>query len=119
MPLLEDFKTLQAAFEGCQDMLRTHAEAQLGQLRVKHNNNIEALKLELSNHLQAEFLSLVDYVNEPKSTIEELNKKLHSLRTQVSFYQWKMELARQEALPSMPLKDAIVYFINDMVNTKQ
>ena len=120
--LMEDFKMLQAAFEGCQDMIRTHAEAQeaqLEKLRVEHNNYIEALKSELCNHLQAEFLSLADYVNELKSTIEELNKKLHSLRTQVSFYQWKMDLARQEALPSMPLKDAIVYSINNMVNTKQ
>jgi uncharacterized protein YhaN len=103
-------------------MLRSHLEAQeaqLEKLRVEHAGFIDRLKSELSSHLQAELLSRARYVNELKSTIDELNKKLHSVRTQVSFYQQKAEMARQEALPSIPLKDAIVLAISNMVNTKQ
>lgn len=120
--LLQDFLTLQAAFEGCQEKIRGHAESQeamLERLRLEHAEHVEALKLEFVNCLGSELLAIASYVDELKGTINELNRKMHSLQTQVSFYQRKALATKGEQLPSMPLKDAIIQTINNLVQSKQ
>ncbi len=75
--LLEDFQTLQAAFEGCQELIQAHAKKQqayLEKIREEQVTYIETLKAELSDHLKDEFVKIGTYIDDLKTTIATRKK---------------------------------------------
>jgi hypothetical protein len=85
--LLEDFRSLQVAFEGCQEMLRSHTESQ--------EQYLSMLKDGIREHLTKEVLSIASYVEELQSTITALKEQINVLQTHLNYYKKRLKLIGQ------------------------
>jgi peptidoglycan hydrolase CwlO-like protein len=86
--LLEDFRTLQVAFTGVQDILM-EGDKHVAKERERFISSIEA---DLQENLQAELVAVSSYVIELLGTIENLQGKVNSLQTLLNKYKKKLEL---------------------------
>jgi CII-binding regulator of phage lambda lysogenization HflD len=113
LELLLDFQTLQIAFEGCQENLRVYLDNQ-----VSFKN---ALKEGLKDELLKMVTDFASYVSELKGTtkqLEQLRERIYGLQTHLNYYKEKAENDRC-TVPLVPLKEAIITVINDLVSSRQ
>ncbi len=111
--LLEDFRTLQAAFVGVQQLLEQH-DARAAEEKEAFMSGV---KNALQERMEAELISVVSYVNELKGTIDSLRGKVNVLQTSLNKY--KKRVAMLESKESLPLHLEIVKTINSLVSSKQ
>jgi hypothetical protein len=111
--LLDDFRMLQAAFDGVQQLLKerdTHVAEEKQEF-------ISSFKSSIRERLEAELVSVASYVNELKGTIDSLRGKVNVLQTSLNKY--KKRVAMLESKESLPLNEEIVKTINRLVSSKQ
>ena len=112
--LLDDFRTLQEAFYGCQEKIDA--------LQQSHASYVMSLKEEMKVELENEKTKMAQFVNEQNKTIEELKTKIKSLSSHLNYYKKKAEeekLKDAAKVASVPLTDAIVAAVNNLMNSKQ
>jgi hypothetical protein len=80
--LLEDFRTLQLAFDGAQQMLREQVDCQLQEQQAFVN----AFKLEFQNQMQLQLVELSSYIQNLKEIIACLRGKVNTLTTSLNKY---------------------------------
>jgi len=110
--LHDDFRTLQEAFYGCQEAIE--------ELQISHLRYVESLKEEIKECLKHEMIEVAQYIDKQNETIEELKGHIKSLSSHLSYY--KRKAAREEldqSPKSLPLSEAIVATVNDLINSKQ
>jgi hypothetical protein len=111
--LLEDFRTLQLAFDGAQQMLREQADCQLQEQQAF----VDAFKSEFQNQMQFQLVELSSYINNLKEIIARLRGKVNTLTTSLNKYRKKAQ--HQPKVQSVPLNAAIVNAINHLVSSQQ
>jgi hypothetical protein len=79
---------------------------------------INALKEELKDELLNMVTAFASYVSELKGTIKQLSERINGLQTHLNYY--KEKAANDcSTVPSVPLNEAIITVINDLVSSCQ
>jgi flagellar biosynthesis chaperone FliJ len=90
--LMEDFRTLQLAFDGVQKLL-AEQESRIAEEKLEFMNLVRS---NMQEKLESELTAVSTYIQGLKGTIQDLRQKVNSLQTTVNKYkkswsQWKIK----------------------------
>jgi hypothetical protein len=110
--ILEDFKTLQEAFEGVQRLLleREKNDSESREVFVNHVKSV------VQERLAAELVGVQQYIESLKSSISTLRATVNKQATIINRYKRRMS---EEKAESVPLNLGIVMEVNKLVSSHQ